>query len=175
MTPLVTGRHGAGAALRDVCNISYREQTACDHERLNWDAVIQILAFPISGSVSRPRFCHSLSWRRRCRATTATKASSRVPGCTEEACPWGWASAMKEEPARGRGWKYSKEQQSLCRSWGISCFSSKKKCLGLHEGAAPSPLAPLPLHLPLLCVSQQLSPQPVISSSSSHCSVKWLW
>lgn len=163
MPPLVTGRQSVGAGLCWClchCCGAVREHTACDQHRLNWDAVIQIIPSLFLAQLPGPG---------------SATPSLAGPAARALGCSVSMRKNISHEgvPAGRLGWKYSKEHQCHCRTWGISCFSSKKKCSALQEGAAPSPLAPLPLLL--LGVSLQFSPHSVIPSSSSHRSVKWLW
>lgn len=100
--------------------------------------------------------------------------SSQAPCWAGEAGPGGRASAAKEEPARGQGWKHSREPSPAAEAEAFPASPAKRNAAE-HEGAALSPLAPLPLLLVLLSLSQQLSPQPATPSSSSLISLRWLW
>lgn len=90
MPPLVTGRQCWSRALLMSVPLLW----GCQGAHGMWPAQAKLgrcdsdNSFPISGSASRPRFCHSLP----CRASTTTRASSQGPGLQhvheEEHQPW---------------------------------------------------------------------------------------
>lgn len=100
--------------------------------------------------------------------------AASAQNCVEEAAAWRRASATDEEPARGLGWQYPKEQTFLwvllqnflpLQWWGA--LGPVQGSCSIPPGSSPTAFA--------FAFSQQLLPQKVIPSVSSWRLVKCLW
>lgn len=125
------------------------EQTACDQQRLNWDAVIQITSFPIPGSASRPRFCHSFSWRWWCRATTGTRAGSQGPRLHGRSTGMRKSIGHEREISKGTGLEMLPRTPVPLQKLKHFLLLQQKEMLGPAQGSCSVPSGSSPIAVAL--------------------------